>query len=85
MVLPPISNIEVTPSFVPLIYKRRPSISQQVIQGWKPNLKTLRSEVDDNHIIKVNETAWRLFLNGIVTWGPPGSDSVQVNTVTDEK
>jgi hypothetical protein len=65
--------------------KRRPSVSLQDGQALTPKMRTLRSEVDDDNIRKVNETARRLFPNEIVTWAQRSSDSVQVPFIMSDR
>ena len=65
--------------------KRRPIVSQDSINTFVERIRQLLSTVDHGRIINCDETSWRAFPNGILTWAETGSDSININVMSNEK
>ena len=66
-------------------FKRRTSSSQARIAPWIEKIKELMVSVPKEDVYNCDETAWRLFPNGLLTWAQRGSDNVTITTKDDEK
>ena len=65
--------------------KKRPSVTSQEKEAWRQQFtKWLRGKPLDR-VVNIDETCWRLVPNNLKTWSPKGSNSVQINTLMNEK
>jgi hypothetical protein len=56
-----------------------------VIEKFKKVMRHLMRTVPHTNIVNCDETSWRLYPNGILTWARAGSDGVAVEIMGDEK
>jgi hypothetical protein len=66
-------------------FKRRPAASPEDIARFSAELTTLLQNESNEFILNCDETAWRLYPNGILTWWDTGVDGVATWILGDEK
>lgn len=66
-------------------YKRRPVFTEKQEQHWNEEIKHIFETVPRDRILNCDETSWRIYPNGILTWAEKGSNSVQTQIQGDEK
>ena len=66
-------------------FKRRPGTNPAEIESWKVHVSQLLKEKNNDFVLNCDETSWRLFPNGILTWADKGSDNVVCHVEGDEK
>jgi hypothetical protein len=66
-------------------FKRRPACSAQDKAAFQDRLTALCQTQDNDVILNCDETAWKLFPNGILTWWDKGCDGVSLYVQGDEK
>ncbi|KAH0795009.1 DDE superfamily endonuclease containing protein [Histomonas meleagridis] len=65
--------------------KRRPTATEDDMNQFINEIKNLMDSTDHSHIVKCDETAWKIFPNGMVTWAEKGSDSISINLEASPK
>ena len=67
--------------------KRRPKTEWKSEEAWKAEIRDLlrRDDVSLDYVLNCDETSWRLFPNGLLTWSEPGAENVSVTIDGDEK
>jgi hypothetical protein len=65
--------------------KRRSTVSEQVRQQFVDEIEWLFRNVPRDHILNCDETSWRVFPNGLLTWADTGSQNVQAIIDGSEK
>ena len=66
-------------------YKRRPSVSELAVQEWIQYVNGLMRSKNACNILNCDETSWKVFPNGLLTWACIGSEGVVVEINGDEK
>jgi hypothetical protein len=66
-------------------FKRRPTVTEEQKRTWVAYVRELLATVPHERILNVDETSWKCFPNGIVTWADTGSDGVHVDIQGDPK
>ena len=65
--------------------KRRTETSETAKRSFCSRVANLFRHVAKDHIVNMDETAWRTMPNNLLTWAKTGSQNVQIRTATDEK
>ena len=65
--------------------RRRPNVTEEEKSNWINTIKNLLSTVDHSRIVNVDETCWKCFPNGLVTWAEKGSDGISINLDSSPK
>ena len=58
--------------------KRRPTIPDDAKKKFIDEMQELLQTIDHSRIINADETSWRCFPGGILTWSEIGSDNVKI-------
>jgi hypothetical protein len=66
-------------------FKRRPQPNPERKERWMKEVEDLFRTVSRSHILNCDETSWRLYPNGILTWAEIGSENVIAEIAGDEK
>jgi hypothetical protein len=66
-------------------FKRRPAPDPARRKQWDMKMEELFRSVPWSHILNCDETCWRLYPNGILTWAEIGSENVLAEIDGDEK
>jgi hypothetical protein len=66
-------------------FKRRTPVSEEEQAKWIADVTTLLATEDNDLILNCDETAWRLYPEGILTWWDTGADNVSISIQGDEK
>ncbi|KAH0803495.1 DDE superfamily endonuclease containing protein [Histomonas meleagridis] len=65
--------------------KRRPNVTDKEKSNWIDTIQNLLTSVDHSRIVNVNETCWKCFPNGMVTWAEKRSDGISINLNSSPK
>lgn len=65
--------------------KRRPQATEEEKSDWIHKIKNLLSSTDHSRIVNVDETCWKCFPNGLMTWAEKGSDGISINLDSSPK
>lgn len=66
-------------------FKRRCDSSNARIDPWISKITDLLRTVPRERILNCDETAWKMFPNGLLTWAIKGSEGVSIAITRDEK
>ena len=66
-------------------YKRRSPSKPEFVEAWKKEMEGVLESVPRSHILNCDETSWKLYPNGLLTWADCGSQNVQIRIDGDEK
>ena len=66
-------------------FKRRPTVDQETARAFRDYVHELMATRDLSRIINCDETSWKLYPNGILTWAETGAEDVSVGILGDEK
>ena len=66
-------------------FKRRCQSSEERIEPWIERVRHLLETVPREMIYNCDETAWKMFPNGILTWAIKGAEGVPIPITRDEK
>ena len=66
-------------------FKRRTPTSASRIEPWIQEITSLLETVGKEDVYNCDETAWKLFPNGLLTWAQRGGDNVAITTASEEK
>jgi hypothetical protein len=66
-------------------FKRRSPPSPQVDASFLAEMCELFESENPDFILNCDETAWKLYLNGILTWADRGSDDIALNVTGNKK
>jgi hypothetical protein len=66
-------------------YKRRPKPNEARKRAWKKEINQLLRNYPPENILNCDETCWRLYPSGILTWAATGSENVAIEIPGDEK
>ena len=58
--------------------ERRSASTPEIIAVWEKQMQDLfNSKIPWDHIVNCNETSWKVFPNGLLTWTDTSSDNIQ--------
>ena len=66
-------------------FKRRNPASTSQIAPWIQEITSLLQTVRKEDVYNCDETSWKLFPNGLLTWAQLGGDNVAITTASEEK
>jgi hypothetical protein len=66
-------------------YKRRPKPNEAQKRAWKKEIVQLLRNNPPENVLNSDETCWRLYPSGILTWAATGSENVAIEIPGDEK
>jgi hypothetical protein len=66
-------------------HKRRSTVSPEGAERWQNEIRQLLDTVDHGHIFNCDETSWKVYPNGVLTWAEKGAETVSVNVQGNEK
>ena len=66
-------------------YKRRSPSKPEFVEAWKREMQSVLGNVPRSCILNCDETSWKLYPNGLLTWADRGSQNVQIRIDGDEK
>ena len=65
--------------------RRRPQISDEEKNQFVKKIQDLLATVDHSRVVNADETSWKSFPGGILTWSETGSDNVKIFFNGDSK
>ena len=66
-------------------YKRRPTVPDGLKENFQLRVSELLRTGNMRNIVNCDETSWKLYPSGILTWADVGSEDVQIQIHGDEK
>lgn len=66
-------------------FKRRPTIDEPKLEAWKQEIASLLRERDLDYVLNCDETSWKLFPSGLLTWADTGSQNVSTYIFSSDK
>ena len=66
-------------------FKRRPTVDETTLEEWTHRISELLRERDLDYVFNCDETSWKLFPSGLLTWADTGAENVSTLMAGDEK